>query len=157
MLYSSKEPFLCIRKHPLNMLACEIPMPLEMLWGFFCGNGCRHIHVVDRCSASHLLHSYRTIAVIHVCPSMKCCFLFFLLWLPFFLKAKDTCGCTYHVLTFVAWSIATSISTLAARSAAYVFLHRRIPGLQRPILYEIRQRPQEYRGQRTGTKGTLAG
>ena len=66
MLYSSKEPFLCIRKHPLNMLSCEIPMPLEMLWGFFCGNGCRHIHVVDRCSASHLLHSYRTIAVIHV-------------------------------------------------------------------------------------------
>lgn len=31
-------------------------------------------------------------------------------------------------------------------------LHFRIPGLQRPILYEIRQRPQEYRGQRTGTK-----
>jgi len=31
-------------------------------------------------------------------------------------------------------------------------LHFRIPGLQRPIIYEIRTRQQEYRGQRTGTK-----
>jgi len=31
-------------------------------------------------------------------------------------------------------------------------LHFRIPGLQRPIMYEIRTRQTEYRGERTGTK-----
>lgn len=31
-------------------------------------------------------------------------------------------------------------------------LHFRIPWFQRPIIYDIRTRPKEYRGQRTGTK-----
>lgn len=33
-----------------------------------------------------------------------------------------------------------------------MLLSCRIPGIQRPILYEIRTRQQEFRGQRTGTK-----